>query len=425
MEGNLKKFIKDTHPSIIWRWFCIFIIIISWARCVFNQSSTAGNLGQEGFNGEVVSAIKSQGQVSQFYVAVDQNIKIRIITNLRNKFSYGDKLQIKCQTYKAVNNFGRQGECSWPQIKILERSSPNLTIYFQKIRQLAYDYLARYLVEPYLSLTVGLLWGDDTNLPSDLKKDFQKTGVSHILAASGYNLMVLSSLLFYLLVLIGLYRKQAAWLVMLSVIFFIFLAGLESAVIRAGVMIGVMIAARLFGQKVNSVNLLLGTAAAMLLFSPQLLMSIGFQLSFIAMVGLMFILPKLKEILNKSPNLLGVKEVVLQTLAANLATWPIIVWHFEKLSLISPVANVAVAPIVNLSFVMAGPIFVLFSLNSLAQVVAWLWQTCLVWLVQMVGWLSKLPGAEIYISKTISLLVSPIYLWLIWKIIKYEKKFKK
>lgn len=421
MEGNFKNFVTNPHPSIIWRVFCILIIIISLVRCVY-QSSNFVDYSNQAFEGQISSTIKKQGRVRQFYVSDEQANKIKIITNLSTELSYGDSLLIKCQSYQTLNKFGLTGECAWPQIKNLDQIKFNINIFFQTIRYQANGYLEQYLVEPYLSLTTGLLWGDDTNLTSQLKKDFQKTGTSHILAASGYNLMVLSSLLFYLFVSFGLYRKQATLVVLMGVIFFVFLAGLEPSVMRAGLMISVVILSRLLGQKADQVNLLLGTAALMLVVKPSLIINIGWQLSFMAMVGLMSILPKLEIIFSSISDWHGLKEIFLQTLAANLATWPVIVWQFERLSVISPVANIIVSPIVNISFIISSPIFILFGLEPIKQLLAWIWQTCLMWLIMAVSFLASLSGSEIFMSQSASLIVSPVYVWLIWKIITYEKK---
>lgn len=424
MEGNLKSIVFKPHPSIVWRMVCILLILISLLRNYFKPVDQT-DYSQKQTQGQIVSNIKPVGLLNQFYIETQVGSKIKVTSRSGSEFDYGDVVLFQCQKFNQTNYSSWQGECWWPKLSLFKKSDNYWFKYFQTVRRVGYDYLSQYLIEPYLSLTVGLLWGDDSNLPADIKNSFRVVGLSHILAASGYNLMVLSSWLFFILTFIGCHRRLAAWLVIAGVMFFIFLAGAEPAVVRAGLMTAVVIVVRFFGQKVDNLNLLLGTAAIMLIIKPILVGNIGWQLSFGAMVGLMYILPKLKERWERWPEFFGIKETVSQTLSANLATWPIILWHFGTMSIISPLANVLAAPVVDLSFVLTAPIFVFGFWPLLGQLLAWGWQICLWGLVEVVYGLSLVPGASFTISKLYFFILCPIYLWLIWRLLSYEKKIKK
>jgi competence protein ComEC len=131
-----------------------------------------------------------------------------------------------------------------------------------------------------------MLWGDDAGLPRELVAAFRRTGTSHLLAVSGYNVMVVTEVLFWILLALGLWRRTGGLVVLLVVVLFVLFTGAEPAVVRAGIMGSLVIAGRLLARRPDRLNLLLGTAAVMLLLAPTLVRVLGFQVSFAAMAGM-------------------------------------------------------------------------------------------------------------------------------------------
>ena len=212
------------------------------------------------------------------------------------------------------------------------------------------------LPDPQAALLTGILLGDDSGLPPKLDEQFRTTGLTHIIAISGFNIAILTG------VLLALSRpflghRWSAWFVLVGIALYTLLVGADAAVVRAAIMAALfVIAARLMGRP---------TFAPAGLFTcghrhdrhqtPNILWDIGFQLSFAATLGLMLYVgpvsdwtstrlrPKIgSENAQKLTRMLA--EILFATLAAMLITLPIILYHFGQLSLISPLANLFVLP---------------------------------------------------------------------------------
>ncbi|MFA5945908.1 MAG: ComEC/Rec2 family competence protein [Patescibacteria group bacterium] len=198
--------------------------------------------------------------------------------------------------------------------------------------------------EPHAQLLAGLLIGDNA-FPDNWKQRFVRTGTSHVVAASGYNVALVSSLALAFLIYAGLKRQYAFPFVLCAIAGFVILAGGEGAVMRAGIMGAIAITASQLGRKSSGWNALLLTVAIMLFFSPRILRDdAGFQLSVLSTAGLMAFAKPLAERLKWIPETFGLRESFSCTLAATLATLPVIIFGFHRLSIIGPFTNLLVLP---------------------------------------------------------------------------------
>ena len=127
----------------------------------------------------------------------------------------------------------------------------------------------------------GLLYGERSGLPLELADNFSRTGVSHIIAVSGYNISIVALALMSLFINLGLARPRAFWLVVAGIILFVIFTGAGASVVRAGIMGLIVLLAGQLGRLSRIGNVLIFTAALMLLFNPYVLIwDAGFQLSF-------------------------------------------------------------------------------------------------------------------------------------------------
>jgi len=149
----------------------------------------------------------------------------------------------------------------------------------------------------------------------------------------------------------GIKRSRSIIIVAVGIVCFTLLAGASAATVRAALMGGVVVVARFLGRGARSHTAILIALCAMLYFDPLVLTNIGFQLSFSAMLGLMYIGPLLERFASGMPAVFGLKDTLIQTLAAIAATGPLILWYFGTISLIAPFANLIVVPLVP--FIMA------------------------------------------------------------------------
>ena len=152
--------------------------------------------------------------------------------------------------------------------------------------------------------------------------------------------------------LIGLVRRQTATIVILvGILTYVVLAGADASIVRAGVMGLVVWTGKLFGRKPWSVALLLVTMALMLVDNPFLLRDdVGFQLSFAATAGLLTLEPRMSVLIRFLPAWGGIRESLSTSLAAIVATLPVILFTFGEVSLIAPVTNLLVLPFIPLLF---------------------------------------------------------------------------
>ncbi|MBT6254009.1 ComEC/Rec2 family competence protein [Candidatus Uhrbacteria bacterium] len=210
--------------------------------------------------------------------------------------------------------------------------------------------MQRNLVEPHASFLAGLLYGARSTLPDDIQEQFRKTGTMHIVAVSGYNVTLVADVLLLILTATFFKRQHAFWFVMVGILMFVIFAGGDPAVVRAGIMGGLVLIAKQLGRLQGTVTIFLIAAAIMTLVNPRVLLDdVGFQLSFAAAIGLVTLGPKIALKLTFIPTFLNARSILSETLAAILATMPISILQFHQFSLVAPVANLLVVPLVSVT----------------------------------------------------------------------------
>ncbi len=204
----------------------------------------------------------------------------------------------------------------------------------------------RSISEPNASFINGILLGSRQNIPEEMREAFNKTGTTHILAISGYNIMIISWAVLSLLVYF-FRRKTAFWISVAVVVLFTILTGASSSVVRASIMGLLLSFANGYGRLYDPKNSVILAGAAMVYISPfSLVFDIGFQLSFLAVIGLLYIYPFLDNKFRKIPELWKLKELAIMTISAQLAVAPLLIFYFHQFSLLSLPTNILVLPFV-------------------------------------------------------------------------------
>ncbi|MBI5230402.1 MAG: ComEC/Rec2 family competence protein [Candidatus Magasanikbacteria bacterium] len=246
--------------------------------------------------------------------------------------------------------------------------------------------------EPYAGLLGGILYGARAGVSAQLLTDFQRTGLSHIMAISGYNITIMVTALAILAVYAGVRRQYAFWILSLMIILFVIFTGASASVVRAGVMGFLVLLARQMGRGSAITRVLLLSASILILFNPRvLLFDVGFQLSYLSTIGLVYGVPLLEKIFDRVPEIFGLKEITLCTVAALIATTPLILYQFGRFSLIAPVANLLVLPFIPMTMAFGFAALILsFMWAPLGVVFAWIAWLPLAYIVQVVSALSQL-----------------------------------
>lgn len=225
-------------------------------------------------------------------------------------------------------------------------ASQSIRGFLLRAREGAISQIDRLFGEPHASLLVGLLFGEQ-RFTDEWEEHFLRTGTTHIVAASGYNVSLVTLIVFGALASLGMRRQRALGLLVASIACYVILAGADAAVVRAGVMGTLILFSRHVGRCTTMTNVLLLTATLMLVENPRLLRDdVGFQLSMLSTIGLVYIAPILQRRWKMVPEAFGIREALTATVSATFMSLPILLLQFRSASLSSIVANLLVLPFV-------------------------------------------------------------------------------
>lgn len=254
--------------------------------------------------------------------------------------------------------------------------------------------------EPQASLASGILLGVKRNIPEDLLNAFKDTGLTHIIALSGYNVTVIVNILAVVTVF-WLGRRRSFFLGAVLVVLFVLMSGNPSSVIRAAIFSLTLLFGRTIGRMGDQTNLMLLAALVMVIANPFVLRyDAGFQLSFLAFAGLIYLSPWLKKAFErgkaaKLPE--GLRLTMSETLGAQFAVLPLLYFKFGNLSLIAPLANILVLwclPLAMALIFATGLLGIIFMpLGKLAGFLLW---PVLEYIIKITEILAKLPFASIH-----------------------------
>ena len=202
------------------------------------------------------------------------------------------------------------------------------------------------LPPPQGGLARGMVLGQDGALAKAVRDDFRVTGLAHLVAASGANVLLLVALVLAIATVAGLGLSARLWLAIAIIAAYVPLAGAGPSIQRAGVMGAAGLVAALAGRPSSRWYALLLAAALTLAWNPRAAEDPGWQLSFAAVLAMLALVAPLTARLRKARVPRGLAEALAVTVAATLGTAPLIALHFERLSLVSLPVNVLAAPAV-------------------------------------------------------------------------------
>jgi competence protein ComEC len=258
------------------------------------------------------------------------------------------------------------------------------------------DIISKVLPEPQAGLLNGILFGLRANLPKDFYQSLITTGTIHMIALSGQNISILTSIVAKLTIPLG--RKISSIISVLSISGFVIFVGLEPSIIRAAIMGSLSLFAIYFGRQNWSLLGLILAAGLMLIIHPAWIRDVSFQLSFLATLGIILVGgAKYNKPKSAGEEIIRELNVNLRTtLAAQLFTLPIILTRFGRISIIAPITNVligwTISPIMILGFILS---LVGWLYLPLAMIVGWMVWVPLTFIIQIIEFTAKLPFAEI------------------------------
>lgn len=249
------------------------------------------------------------------------------------------------------------------------------------------------------ALAKALILGDKTSLDKSIKQDFSNTGAMHVLAVSGLHVGILLSIILYVLALFSKYlnKKQAYFIAILFLWFYALITGFSASILRATFMFSILVFSKVFSKSNNSINTLCFTAFILLLINPNYLYDIGFQLSYLAMLGI-FIFYKI--IYSKFTFKFRFINILWQGtsvgLSAQLFTFPLTIFYFHQFPNYFILTNLGLIIITGI-ILSIGVLSIVFSkviyLNKLFFI---LFSFVLILLLKFISSISNLPYSVAY-----------------------------
>ncbi|MFH0969451.1 MAG: ComEC/Rec2 family competence protein [Patescibacteria group bacterium] len=370
------------------------------------------NLDRKDFSGKVIVAKEpiAKDKYQNVIVKTSDNLKILLNANLYRNFNYGDELDLKCILKIPENKEGefdyrmylaKDGIFYLCQGASFEKTGENKGNKIYKailnFKNKLSDNINLVIPEPEAALANGLIFGGNSLLSKNVADNFSKTGLSHIIAVSGFNVTIIAEYLMLFGIWVGLWRKQAFWFSIVGIFLFVIAVGFPSSAIRAGVMGSLLLWAMKNGRLANSFNAIIFAAGVMLFLNPLLLRwDIGLQLSFLAALGIIELSPFWENYLIRKNKIVGeIQETIFLTISATIFVLPIILYNFNMLSIISVLANALILSIIPLAMLLvfltalAGLIWAPISLPF-----AWVTFLPLKYIVETVNYLAGLSWAS-------------------------------
>ncbi len=348
--------------------------------------------------------------------------KVLLTLPLYPSYAYGDVLLVQGKVKpvprfddfaydKYLSLFGIYSVAYYPQVSKIGFDPPNLAL--ARLLQLKTAVINRVnilVAEPYAAFLGGLLWGAKRSIDPQVMENFNITGTTHIVALSGYNIMILFVMVMLAMPWLGVSRKYAYIVVIAVIIFFVVITGMSASVVRAALMSILVIVAYNSGGGVRTSVILLIAAAIMCLANPKVLLyDAGFQLSFLATAGLIYLAPHLQPYFNWLPKIFSLQEAVVTTLSAIFMTAPLIVYQFGRFSLVALPANLLILFVIPAIMAIGfAAVVISFIYFPLGQVIGWLAQVLLSYPLWVTEKLAAFPLASILVDR---LPLAAIVIW--------------
>ena len=376
--------------------------------------------------------VNERTQVTLFYKNHKDSIflgqGITVLGKL-NKIEIKDSIKFSWEKY--LYNKRIQTKLITNTSKILRTSTPLLSRIRKHITDKAKAVFKKYMNHKYAPFLIGTILGDRSEILPETTDHFTKSGLLHILAISGANMVVIASSIMFISKLIRLSFFKKILIIIVIILSYTYLVGYEASIIRASIITILTMLALILGRKRDSVALLLTSGLLITLHDPFSIYDIGFQLSFLSVAGILLISPIINELLGNKSNFLT--NTFSITFSVLLVIAPITLYHFKRFSIVSILSNFLALPVSTL-IMSLGMICAWLSLLFEKMIYPFLWV-----LDKATGYLffiskvcSNIPYGQLYFSKFSIHLVFLYYLFLLFTVSflkknninqKFNKKF--
>lgn len=371
--------------------------------------------------------------------------KALINTGLYPEFQYGDKVSVYGKLEKPKNFSSQQNSSSSPAnkdfdyVSYLAKDDIFYTVDFAKVSLISSGHgnflktillkikdgyignISRIIPEPEASLLAGIELGAKNSMDKETSNNFRVTGLSQIVVLSGYNITIVAEAIMqalsFLPKMIGLSSS------VVGIILFVILSGSSSTAVRAGIMALIVILAQMTKRKYQVGRALMIAVLIMVLINPKILVfDISFQLSFVAMIAIIYIAPILKNKFSWVSEKYGLRDIVTSTISAQILVLPLILCRMGMLSFFALPANILVLAFVPITMFFGFFAGILgFIWTPLAVPFSWITFVFLYYMVHIAGFFANLPFSSVFIPWFSPFLMLVVYAFIaVW--ILHERK---
>lgn len=206
------------------------------------------------------------------------------------------------------------------------------------------------------NLLMALLFGEKTELSKEITTNYTQAGIIHILAISGLHIALIYGIVLWLTKPLLRFKKGKLYIFLISLCilwFYAILAGFSASIVRAAVMFSVVALAKMINRQSNIYNSLAVSALLLLLYNPNYLFDVGFQLSFAAVLSIVIFQPLVRKYsYSKHLIILKIKELLLISLVAQVGVLPLILYYFGQFPLLFLLANLIAIPLSSLILIL-------------------------------------------------------------------------
>jgi len=401
--------------------FVLGVCRMEYAEQQFTEMPLAAEIGKDiEISGQVTREPDEREFFTQLYVEVDDELllvrgsrfldaKYGDIVTVTGTLDHGEPFLTETGRVFDYPSYlqarGVQYVVSFAEVSVIRSSDGHpIVSSLLRLKQQFADRVQSALPPPQSDLGLGLLLGVKQSLGEDLEGAFRRTGLIHIVVLSGYNVMLVIAFFWWVTSWVLQLRGRVVVSV-IGIVLFAIMVGLSATVVRASIMAGILLLAKLIGARYDVLRALLFAGLVMVALNPYLLLyDLGFQLSFMATLGLVLFLPVFEEDLATKTRQLSLLDIFWATLTTQIFVLPLLLFHIGEVSLVAILVNVLVLPVVAiamlLTFVTGLAAFVSLALAAPFALMA---NLVLSYIIVVVEWFDRLPFT--------SLVIPPIAVW--------------
>lgn len=354
------------------------------------------------FSGVVID-YPERGNQQKLIIELQSPVSGRILARLKPypSFDYGDLIKFEGKIEKPfskdyadyLEKDGIFGITDFPKAELIaENKASKIKASLFKLKEKIVLSFKKVLAPEKAAFLAGITLGERAEFSKEFKEKMSKSGTTHLVALSGYNITVIG---IAISAFFGwfLSRRWAFCLSIAAIVGFVLMTGAEASVVRAAIMGGIALLAKEVGRIHSMRNAVAIAAFLMILFNPKILrFDLGFQLSFLALLGIVYLSPAIQKFfkMKKEKGFLGWRENFLTTTSAQLAVMPLLLVNFDYFSVTSILANVLILEAIPLTMFfgfLIGAASFLFM--PMAMVLGWFIGLFLTYELTIIGIFSK------------------------------------